>query len=275
MAPGPQDVEHRITGHAGQDAAGERAGDDLIADEEEDVHGAHLFHIATLLAVQPEHLGEALVLGLGLGGQAGRVVARGLGLAHAAFHRPHIVVADVDAHRVEALRIIRRHRAEDDVEEVIIRRADAEEGIHGQVVGADIERAALGAGDEIPLQQHELLEGVGDLVCVKGRHAEPPGRVVEPLQILAVTEQADAVIHAVVGLEALKGLLTVVQHHGGRAEGQVPVGDDARIVPALCRAVVIEEHVVCEVAAEPQVHVAWGQLVDGALVYLGDGQVHY
>ena len=44
----------------------------------------------------------------------------------------------------------------------------------------------------------------------------------------------------------------VMEDHGGGLEGDVAVGDDARIVPALPGVVVHEEHMVGEVSSEAE-----------------------
>ena len=71
-------------------------------------------------------------------------------------------------------------------------------------------------------------------------------------------EQLDGVVGGAVGLQTLKQLLGVVEHHAGRVQGEGLIGDDAGIVPALTLGVVHQEHVVGEDLAKAQLGLVRG-----------------
>ena len=95
----------------GQQGAGELGGDQLGvgagAEDEEQVHPAHLLDVALLHRVEPDDLVAAGRDGLLLGEQAGGVVAGALDVAGAAGRRPDVVLGQVDRDRLHAAREVR------------------------------------------------------------------------------------------------------------------------------------------------------------------------
>ena len=76
---------------------------------------------------------------------------------------------------------------------------------------------------------------------------------------LAQPRPSRSAVRAAVCLQTLKDLGAVVEHAGGRRQGNILEGDDAGIVPALFITVVHDEHMVGIVDAETQL-VRGGQL---------------
>ena len=66
------------------------------------------------------------------------------------------------------------------------------------------------------------------------------------------TEELDVTVGRLVCLESLEHLLRVVEHHSGRVEREILIGDDSRVVPALAFGVVHNEHMVGKVVAEAE-----------------------
>ena len=71
-------------------------------------------------------------------------------------------------------------------------------------------------------------------------------RAVQPARVVRQAEQPHAAVLAAERLQPVEDRLAVVQHAGGRIQGERPVGHDARIVPAFALVVVHQEHVVGE-----------------------------
>ena len=122
----------------------------------------------------------------------------------------------------------------------------------GDDEGADIQGGARGAGHPVGLQPHQLLHrgheillrDLGDAHAVTGG-VDAPG-------VLDGAEELHPALGVAVGLQALKDLLGVVEHHGGGIQGDGAVGDDAPVVPALAGGIVHDEHVVGKGLAEHQ-----------------------
>ena len=108
-----QQLHAALAGDAGQDGAGQLRGDDGVPDLEHDVHRADFLDVFALHAVQPEHLGIALELGLVAGAVAGGVVAAALGVAGAAADGADVLGLDHDLDRVQPFLIVAAHGGED------------------------------------------------------------------------------------------------------------------------------------------------------------------
>ena len=109
----------------------------LVADDDEQVHRADLFEERVLERVEPQHLLVAALPDVVGGLQAGDVVGAGLDRADAAADGAHGFGLHPDLHRLEAGGVVGADRRGDDVEQVFLRRADAEEGLgadqHGRM----------------------------------------------------------------------------------------------------------------------------------------------
>ena len=81
---------------------------------------------------------------------------------------------------------------------------------------------------------------------------------VQTLEVFVRTEQLYAAVGTAVCLQTLEYGLTVVQAHCRRAEGDVTIGHNHRIVPALTLIVGHYQHVVCEDMAEAQLALILG-----------------
>eukprot|EP01022_Parablepharisma_sp_SALTPOND_P029773 TRINITY_DN7455_c1_g2_i1.p1 TRINITY_DN7455_c1_g2~~TRINITY_DN7455_c1_g2_i1.p1 ORF type:complete len:841 (-),score=220.45 TRINITY_DN7455_c1_g2_i1:648-3170(-) len=244
--------DDRVAGDPGQDGAGERAGDDFAVDDEEHVHGAHFLDALLVAGVQPQHLGEALGVGLFGGQQAGGVVAHGLGLAHAAGRGAHVLLLHVDLHRIEALGVIGPHRPHDHVVEVLGADLDPQAGLGGDDRGPDVEAGALQGGHPLVLGLDQLEQMLQRLLGRQLGDAQAAVGAVHALDVGHGPEHVDAAVHAAVGLEPLKDLLAVVQHQRGRVQAQGAVGGDARVMPTLALVIIHQVHVVAEYLAETQ-----------------------
>src|SRR5205085_1278046 len=86
--------DDRIPGDARQDRAEGRCRHRAIVEDEEDVHAAELLDPAMLGSVEEHDLIAALLDRLGLGEQAGGVIAAAFGRAGAPFGRASVSVAE-------------------------------------------------------------------------------------------------------------------------------------------------------------------------------------
>src|SRR2546426_10702401 len=86
--------------------------------------------------------------------------------------------------------------------------------------------------DPVPFEADELDEGPEGLLGVERRDAQPPGGMVEPLEVLLRPEEPDPAVPASEGLEPVENGLRVVEDRRGRIEAERPVRLDPRGVPA-------------------------------------------
>ena len=258
IAPVLQQFDDGAAGDAGQHCTGAGGGVDLAVDLEHNVHGADLFHILLLHAVQPQHLGEALLLGHLAGLDGGGVVAAALGEAGQAGRGADVLVLHVDADGIDALGIVGAGGSADDAERVVPAGVDAHAHIGGEYKGTDIQGGAVRMGHPVLVHFHQGLHGLDEVLHRDLGNAHPVGGVLHPLAVTVGAEQLDGVVRGPVGLQALKDLLRVVENHAGGIQGEGLIGDDAGVMPALVRRIVHDEHVVGENLAEAQLALVRG-----------------
>ena len=111
-----EDLDDRFSGNAGKNRTAQLRRNDLVADNEEDVHSADLFDVFLFNAVQPENLREALCACFFLGKHRSRIVAAGLCKAGAAAYRTDISRLNINADGVEAGCVISADRRKDNQE---------------------------------------------------------------------------------------------------------------------------------------------------------------
>ena len=203
-------------------------------------------------AVQPEHLGVAVLLRPLPGADGGGVVAAALGVAGAALDGADVLVLHIDLHRVDSLGVVCAHRAGDDAEQVVVGGVHAQGGSGGDDEGTDIQGGARLGGHPAGLQAHELLNGGQGVLLRQGGDAHALTGGVDAPDVLHGAEELHPAVGAAVGLQALKDLLGIVEHHGGGLQGEGAVGHDAPVVPALAGGVVHDKHMVGKGLAEDQ-----------------------
>ena len=258
VAPILQKLDAAPPGHAGEHRARAGGGVDLPVDLEHDVHAAHFFDVLLLHAVQPQHLGEALLLRLLACLDGGGVVAAALGEARQARGRPDVLVLHVDADRVNALGIVRAGGGADDAERVLFAGVDAQPHVGGENEGTDVQGRAVDMGHPILIHFHQGLHRLDKVVHRDLRNAHPVGGILHPLGIALRAEELDGALRSAVGLHPLKQFLGVVKDHGGGVHLEGRVGDDAGVMPALSAGVVHQEHMVRENFGEAQLALVGG-----------------
>src|SRR6478609_1079391 len=129
-------------GDAGEQGAGELGGDDggvlALAEDEVEVHAAHLLDPLVLGGGEPNHLVAALGGGLGLGDQGGRVVAGALGGAGAAGRGADVVLGEPDRDGLDAAGEVGAGRRGDDHEQVGVGGAHAQADLGGEHEGPQV-----------------------------------------------------------------------------------------------------------------------------------------
>ena len=245
-------------GDAGQNGADGSGGVDLAVDLEHNVHAADFLDVLLLHAVQPQHLGKALLLSQLAGLDGGSVVAAALGEAGQAGGGTDILVFHVDLHGVDALGVVGAGGSADDTEDILMAGMDAQTHIRSEDEGTDIQGGAVGVGDPVLLHFHQSLHGLDKILLGNGRNAQTVGRVLQTLGVAIGPEELDGVVHRAIGLHALEDLLGVVQDHAGGIHLEGLIGDDAGIVPALALGVVHQEHMIREVLAKAQLALVGG-----------------
>src|SRR2546425_7432775 len=93
----------------------------------------------------------------------------------------------------------------------------------------DVEGRPQRGRDPVPFEADELDEGPEGLLGVERRDAQPPGGMVEPLEVLLRPEEPDPAVPAPEGLEPVENGLRVVEDRRGRIEAERPVRLDPRV----------------------------------------------
>src|SRR3989442_8273097 len=91
-----------------------------------------------------------------------------------------------------------------DVVDVRLRGAHAEERLVGDDRRPDVEGRPQRGRDPVPFEADELDEGPEGLLGVERRDAQPPGGMVEPLEVLLRPEEPDPAVPPPEGLEPLE-----------------------------------------------------------------------
>ncbi len=254
-------LDHRVAGDAGQDRAGQRRGDQgAVVEDEEDVHPAELVDVLALHRVQVDHLVAAVLDGLGLRGEPGRVVAAALGRAGAAGGRPGVVGGDPDRDRLDAAGEVRPDRGRDDQVQVFQRRAHTEEDLAGVGERPQVEAAVLTLGDPLPVDRDDLVQRLEEDLLRQLRHRHPLSGLGEARGVRLRAEHRDTAVGQRVRLQTLEDLLRVVQHGAGRIHRDRRARLDAGLIPPLAVGVTHGDHVVREDPAESGVRQHRGTL---------------
>ncbi|MPM74518.1 hypothetical protein SDC9_121506 [bioreactor metagenome] len=129
---------------------------------------------------------------------------------------------------------------------------DAELGHGGDGKGTDVQRRALGMGNPVLLDLHQCADGLHKVLLGNARHAQALLRVVHAAGVAVRAKELNFTLGGAIGLQALKALLRIVEHHGGGLQGEGGIGHNAGIVPALALGVVHNKHVVGKGLSEAQ-----------------------
>src|SRR5699024_3118365 len=189
-----QQLDAAAAGDAGQDGAHGGGGIDIAVDLEHDVHAAHFFDVLLFHAVQPQHLGIALLFGQLAGLDGSGVVAAALGEAGQAGGGADVVVFHVDADGVDPLGVVGAGGGADDAENVFLGGVDAQAHVAGKGKGTDVQGRAVGVGDPVAVHVHDGLDGLDVVVLRDGGDAQAVGRVLHPLGVAVGPEQLDGAV---------------------------------------------------------------------------------
>src|SRR5699024_6444471 len=158
VAPFQHQLESAAAGDAGQDGSHGGCGVDLAVYLKHEVHAAHFFDVLLFHAVQPQHLGIALLLGQLAGLDGSGVVAAALGEAGQAGGGADVVVFHVDADGVDPLGVVSAGGGADDAENVFLGGVDAQAHVAGKGKGTDVQGRAVGVGDPVAVHVHDGLD---------------------------------------------------------------------------------------------------------------------
>ena len=203
-----------------------------VLEHEEHVHAAEFLDVAALDRIEEDHLVAAVLDRLGLRAQAGGVIAAAFDGAGAADRGARVILRHPDRHRRRSALEIGADRRGDHGEDVFRRRLHAEEHLARDHEGPQIE-TALAARDPGAIDAHELLHRFDEHGLRQLRHRHAVSRILEAPCIGVGAEQVHAAVVALVGLQALKDLLRVVQDGHRRIERKIGARFDARVMPAL------------------------------------------
>ena len=225
VAPVLQQLDDGAAGDAGQNGAHAGGSVDLAVDLEHDVHGADFLDVLLLNAVQPQHLGEAALLGQ-LAGLDGRgVVAAALRKAGQARGGADVLILNIDADGVETLSVVGTGGRADDGKAVMLGGMNAQAHIGSDAERADVQGRTVGVGHPVAVHIDQRLDSLHEVLRRDGGHAETVRGIVKTVRVAVGAEQLDLAVCGAVGLHALKNFLCVVEHGGSRVHLPRAIGD--------------------------------------------------
>mmetsp|Transcript_41022 Transcript_41022/g.102645 ORF Transcript_41022/g.102645 Transcript_41022/m.102645 type:complete len:332 (+) Transcript_41022:496-1491(+) len=205
---------------------------DLLPLDDEDVGGAHLLKVLTLLGVEVQNVVEPLRLGLGLGLEGGGVVSDGLDASRPSSCRANVLILnlELDGGHLVALEV-GPHRRHVDHKRVRGSGGEPEDGPGADDEGAEVEGPLAVGGDPLGVGEHGSLDRLEENVGGDGRHAQPLAAVLGAGRVLLGAENDNLAVLGALGLHALEDPLPVVQDAGAGGDGEGPVGDDLGLGP--------------------------------------------
>ena len=129
---------------------------------------------------------------------------------------------------------------------------DAEAALGGDQERAQVQALPRTLGHPLPVLRDEQLKGVDERLLGQFGHRHPAAARVEAGRVGLGPEHDDRAGRLPVGLEALEELLAVVEHLGGRVEGERAVRLKLAVVPAALLRPAQRDHVVGEDLTEPR-----------------------
>ncbi|EKD37721.1 MAG: hypothetical protein ACD_75C01023G0001 [uncultured bacterium] len=202
--------------------------------------------------IEPQNLGAAGLLGDLRHEEGGGIIACGLHIAHAAFHGPDILIADVNLGGIASFGIIGANRRHDDVKIVGGRRFHPEHGFDGDHRRPDVEGRPFRSWYPFLFQVDHSLERAHHLIHGKARHAHPQGRIVHPFEIVFRSKQEQLIVFPSVSLQSLENCLAVMEDHTRRIQLEILIRADPGIVPAIGLIPFHQEHMIGKVHAESE-----------------------
>lgn len=187
---------------------------------------AELVNLLVLDAIQVQRNPVALVARAVAEAQHGRVVAADLGVSRTVRRGAVKVVED---ERVDGVGAVVDARGDhEDGEDVLLGRVEAELGGGAVQLGADVHGGAgLVGRDEAGVEGDGGLDGVEEEGLGDARHGDDVGGVLEAQGVLVRAEDVDCgVTGRAEGLEALVGLLAVVEGRGHAVDAHEGVRDE-------------------------------------------------
>ena len=131
-------------------------------------------------------------------------------------------------------------------------RVNAQSHIGGKDEGTDVQRSAVGVRNPILFHLYQLVDRLDIILHGDLRNAETIRRVLHPGRIAFGTEQLDGIIGRTVSLHAFKNFLSIMEHHASGIQFKRGIRYDSRIVPALPRFIVHQEHMIRKNFAEAE-----------------------
>ena len=165
------------------------------------------------------------------------VVAAALGGAGSAAAGAGVFARDPDGDGLEFAAEVVAGRGGDHAEGDLARRPDAQEGLGGDHERAQVQGFAVAGGDPF-LVRRRPARGWRPRKYSSGSsgQGQAAGGLVQPGGVGLGAEGPDRAVGVAVGLQALEDLLAVVQHGGGRVQGDRAVGLNAGVrASRLCR----------------------------------------
>ena len=136
----------------------------------------------------------------------------------------------------------------------------------------EIAKLAVNALEDKKAQDIKVID-ISEISTIADYFIIASGNNRSQIQAMCDHVEEELALGRLVGLHALEDHLRVVQHAGGRVNGDRCIGDDTSVMPALPLVVVHDEHMVGEILTEVQV-IGIGLLLRVGRAGHGEGIVH-
>ena len=190
--------------------------------------------------------------------QRSRIVTAGLGITHTAADSTNVLVFYVDIDRIQTGSIVRTGRRKNDHEQVVFTRMYAEERIYCKNKRTNVQGSTFCVRNPVLFHRDEFFQTLQSQFLRQFRNDQTLVGTVQTLEVFVRTEQLYAAVGTAICLQTFEHGLTIVQAHCRRAKGNITVGHDHRIVPALPFIIGHYQHVVGEDMTESKLALVLG-----------------
>ncbi|MPM69613.1 hypothetical protein SDC9_116561 [bioreactor metagenome] len=130
-------------------------------------------------------------------------------------------------------------------------RPNAQMWIGRDCKGSDVQGGALFLGNPSLFYFHQGFGRFNDIFNRNRRHAETLVRCIDSFRIHFRSEKQYLSVLRFVGLQALKSLLTVMEHHCGGIKRNRAVRYDPCVMPAFSLGIIHNKHMVGKMNTKP------------------------
>ena len=181
-----------------------------------------------------------------------RIVTAGLGIAHTAADSTHVLVFYINIYRIQAGSIVWAGRGKDNHKQIVFTRMYAQERIYCKNKRTNVQGRTLCVRNPVLFYRDEFFQALQAQFYRQFRNDQTLVRTVQTFKVLFRTEQLYTAVCTAISLQAFEYGLTIVQAHSRRAECDITIRHNHRIVPALTLIIGHYQHMIGKDMTEAQ-----------------------